>query len=254
MILEMLFILAIFCGVLILFYRQAIEQYNILQIEANQLEELPKLLSERTPLVLHDIGQPKLFTPDVLRGNGRLQQFPIAQKQTLGQYLASPTAQSSLTKKAALLLAKESGLAVWAEHTWFSKLFQYPVLQHIHFMTTEALLGEQGLRKTTGINTLIYPTSGTFEITLMTEQQEKCLPPMWRGKYPELFTIQDTPLAGEIKYITIKLRPGNILCIPSHWYYSVRVTEKDKPALWAKITVDNPVSWVSSSMDSALDA
>lgn len=254
MILEMLFILAIFCGVLILFYRQAIEQYNILQIESTQLEELPKLLSERTPLVLHDIGQPKLFTPETLKANARLQQFPIGQKQTLGQYLTTPTIQQSLTKKAALMLAKESGLSVWAEHTWFPKLFQYSMLQHIHSMTTEALLGEQGLRKTTGIVTILYPTAGAFEITLLTEQQEKCLPAIWRGKYPELFTIQDTPLAGEIKYITIKLRPGNMLCIPTHWYYSVRVSDKSKPALWSRLTVDNPVSWVSSAMENSLDA
>ena len=254
MILEILFIFAVLCAVLILFYRQAIEQYNILQIESEQMEELPKLLGERTPLVLHDIGQPKLFTADALKSNGRLQQFPIGQKQTLGQYIQTPSRQSSLTKKAALLLAKESGLAVWAEHTWFPKLFQHPLLQHIHFMTTEAFIGEQGLRKTTGIVTMLYPTAGTFEITLMTEQQEKCLPPLWRGKYPELFTIQDTPLAGEIKYITIKLRPGNILCIPTHWYYSVRASEKDKPALWSKFTVDNPVSWISSSMETSLDA
>ena len=254
MMLEIIFIVSICFAVVILFYRQAIDQYNILQIESSQLNELPKLLSERTPLVLHDIGQPKLFTPETLKTNTRLQQFPVSNQQTLGKYIEKPAAQSNLTKKASLLLAKESGLAVWGEHTWFPKFFQYPVLQHIHFMTAEALIGEQGLRKTTGIVTMLYPTSGSLEITLLTEQQEKCLPSIWRGKFPELFTIQDTPLAGEIKYITIKLRPGNSLCIPTHWYYSVRAAEKDKPVLWAKFTVDNPVSWVSSSMDSALDA
>lgn len=254
MILEILFILAVLSAVLILFYRQAIEQYNILQIESNQLGELPKLLSERTPLVLHDIGQPKLFTPETLKSNGRLQQFPIGPKQTLGQYIQSPTLQASLTKKASLLLAKESGLATWGEHTWFPKLFQYPMLQHIHSFTAEALLGEQGLRKTTAIVTILYPTAGALEVTLMTEQQEKCLPPAWRNRFPEVFTIQDTPLAGEIKYITIKLRPGNMLCVPTHWYYSVRVAEKDKVGMWAKYTLDNPVSWVSSTMEGSLDA
>ncbi|NBO60667.1 MAG: hypothetical protein EBU82_06820 [Flavobacteriia bacterium] len=254
MVLELIFIVAVLFAVFILFYRQAIEQYNILQIESNQVEELPKLLSERTPLVLHDIGQPKLFTPETLKANARLQQFPIGAKQTLGQYLQHPTPQVSLTKKASLLLAKESGLATWGEHTWFPKLFQYPFLQHIHTFTTEAILGEQGLRKTTGIVTILYPTSGALEVTLMTEHQEKCLPPQWRGRFPEVFTIQDTPLAGELKYITIKLRPGNMLCVPTHWYTSVRVVEKDKPACWTKYTLDNPISWVASTMEGSLDA
>jgi hypothetical protein len=110
-----------------------------------------------------------------------------------------------------------------------------------------------GLRKTTGICTLLYPTSGSYEITLLTEQQEKCLPPSWRGRFPETFTLQDTPLVGEIKYITIKLRPGNLLCIPTHWFYSVRAVEKDKPAMWAKLTLDNPISLVASKMEGSLD-
>jgi hypothetical protein len=254
MILELTFLVALACAVFIVFYRQAIEQYNILQIESNQIGELPKLLSERTPLVLHDIGLPKLFTPDTLKGNGRLQQFPIGQKLTLGQYIQGPTVQPSLNRKASLLLAKESGLATWGEHTWFPKLFQYPVLEHIHTFQSEAFLGEQGLRKTTGIVTILYPTSGALEITLLTEQQEKCLPGAWRGRFPEAFTLQDTPLAGEIKYITIKLRPGNMLCIPTHWFYSVRVADKGKAAFWARFTLDNPISWVASSMESSLDA
>lgn len=254
MILELTFFIVLCFGVLILFYRQAIEQYNILQIEGTQLTELPKLLSERTPLVIREIGAPKLFTPESLKSNGRLQQFPIGTGKTLGQYLETPSTQVALTKKASVLLAKESGLSVWGEHTWFPKLFSYDVLQHIHFFACEARLGEQGLHKTTASTTLLYPTSGSFEVTLMTEQQEKCLPAVWRGRFPETFTQQDTPLVGEIKYITIKLRPGHMLCIPTHWFYSVRVVEAEKPAMWARYTLDSPVSIVASWMETTMDA
>ncbi len=253
MILESIFILTVFLVVLVLFYRQAIEQYNILQIEANQLPDLPKLLNERTPLVIRDVGIPKLFTPETLKANSRLQQFPISQGVTLGQYIEKPTSVKPLTQKAALMLAKESGLSVWAEHTWYPRFFSYSFLEHIHSLTTEAHLGDQGLRKTTGILTLLYPTKGAFEVTLLTEQQEKCLPTAWRGRFPESFTIQDTPLVGEIKYITIKLRPGNILCIPTHWFYSIR-GDKEGVAMWAKLTLDNPISAVASRMEGTLDA
>jgi hypothetical protein len=252
--LEILFLVVLFFAVFVVFYRQAIEQYNILQIEGSQLTELPKLLSERTPLVIREIGQPKLFTPDMLRSNGRLQQFPIGTSQTLGQYIEKPTASVSLTKKAASMLAKESGLSVWGEHTWFPKVFSYEVLQHIHFFNTEAHLGELGLHKTTATTTMLYPTSGALEVTLLTEQQEKCLPKQWRGRFPETFTLQDTPLVGEIKYITIKLRPGHMLCIPTHWFYSIRATDKEKPAMWARFTLDNPVSLLASLMETTLDS
>ncbi len=248
--LEIGFFITVLLAVFIVFYRQAIEQYNILQIEASQINDLPKLLSERTPLVIRDIGQPKIYTPDVLKGNARLQQFPIGTNITLGQYIKNPK-QVTIPKKASILLAKESGLSVWFEHNWFSKLLAYPFLEHIHTLSAEAMIGDMGLRKTTGRTTLLYPTSGSFEVTLLTEHQEKYLPAIWRGRFPEVFTVQDTPLVGEIKYITIKLRPGHILCLPTHWFYSVRAT--DKPALWAKFTLDDPISYVASRMESSLD-
>lgn len=254
MLFELGIIVIVLVSVFVLFYRQAIEQYNILQIEASQLGELPKLLSERTPLVLHDIGQPKLFTQDALKSNARLQQFPVSNKLTLGQYIQNPTPSVQIPKKASLLLAKESGLSVWGEHTWFPKLFSYPLLEHIHTFSAEARLGDQGLQKTTAVHTILYPTAGAFEITLLTEQQETCLPTAWRGRFPELFTVQDTPLVGEIKFITIKLRPGNMLCIPSHWFYSVRSTDVKQASFWSVFLIENPISYIASSMESALHA
>lgn len=249
---EILLILAVLLAVIVLFYRQAIEQYNILQIEGSQLEELPKLLNERSPVVVRGIGEPKLFTPATLKQNARLLQYPIGHGMTLGQYLDKPLIYVALPQKASSLLAKESGLAVWTQHSWFSKFFSYSFLEQIHTMQTEALLGEQGLQKTTGILTVLYPTSGPLEVTLLTEQQEKCLPPVWRGRFPEVFTLQDTPLVGSIKYITVKVRPGTMLCIPTHWFYSVRAVEKEAPCLWSKIIVDNPVSWVATRMEQTL--
>ena len=253
MILEFIVVLVVFLAVIIVFYRQAIDQYNILQIEAGQISDLPKLLGERTPVVVRNVGAPKLFIPETLKSNARLQQFPTGTQMTVGQYIQTPKRQVLLTKKAAVLLAKESGLAVWGDHTWFARCFQYPMLQQVHSFTSEAQLGEVGLRKTTGIYTLLYPTAGALEVTLLTEQQGKYLPPKWRGRFPETFTVQDTPLVGEIKYITIKLRPGTLLCIPTHWYYSIRVVDVKLPGMWAKFTIDNPISSIASTMEGSFE-
>ncbi len=250
---EILVILAVLLGVFIVFYRQAIDQYNILQIESTQLMDLPKLLNERTPLVIRDIGAPKLFTPETLQTNSRLQQFPLAPNVTLGNYLKKSSRNITFNKKAAALLAKECGLSVWAEHMWLEKCMSYPFLTYLHHLRTEAYMGEKGLQKATSVATFLYPTSNALEVTLLTEQQGKCLPSSWRKRFPETFTIQDTPLVGEIKYITIKVRPGNILCIPTHWYYSIRCKEVDKPCLWAKISLENPISMVASTMEGSLD-
>lgn len=251
---EILFILVVALAVFIVFYRQAIEQYNILQIESTQIGDLPKLLSERTPVVVRSIGEPKLFTPETLKQNPRLLSFPLEPTVNLSTYLQSPKPTIKLSKKSATVLANESGLQVWAEHMWFPKFFSNSWWEMIHSVSSEACLGERGLRKTTAITTMIYPTSGTLEVTLLTEHQEQFLPKVWRGRFPETMTVQDTPLVGEIKYITIKLRPGTVLCLPTHWAVSIRASEesKGKPLLWAWIQVDNPISMIASKMESSI--
>lgn len=251
---EILLILAVCIAVFIVFYRQAIEQYNILQIESTQVGDLPKLLSERTPIVIRSLGTPKLFHPDVLKSNPRLLSFPLESQMNLQTYLAKPKPTVKLSTKSATILANESGLQVWAEHTWFPKCFSNSWWQMAHSISTEACIGERGLRKTTAITTMLYPTSGALEVTLLTEQQEQVLPKQWRGRFPESLTIQDTPLVGEIKYITVKLRPGTMLCVPTHWFVSVRASEESKksPLLWSWIQIHNPISSIASKMETSV--
>jgi hypothetical protein len=250
---EIAVVLVVALIVLIVFYRQAIEQYNILQIESTQISDLPKLLSEHSPVVIRSIGEPKLFTPEVLKQNPRLLSFPIEPHMNLSMYLSNPKPTVKFSRKSAIVLANETGVQVWAEHHWFSKLFSNSWWEMIHSISTEAWMGEKGLRKTTAITTLLYPTSGSLEVTLMTEHQEQVLPKAWRGKFPELFTVQDTPLVGEIKYITVKLRPGTLLCVPTHWFVSIRGCEKGKPILWSWISLHNPISKVASNMEGTIE-
>jgi hypothetical protein len=247
---EIFVILAVVFALFILFYRQAVEQYDILQIEAAQLSELPKLVSERLPVVIRSIGTPKLFTPDSLQQNKRLLTYPLGNQLTVQSYLAKPVSTVKLPKKAATVLANESGLRVWAEHTWFPKFMSIPLWEHIHSLSVEALIGEEGLRKTTAVSTLIYPTSAALDITVLTEHQEQFLPRTWKGRFPETFTLQDSPLVGEIKYITIKVRPGTLLCLPTHWICSIRASEsdKDKPLLYGWIELHNPISWLANRL------
>ena len=96
---EILVIAVVAIAVFIVFYRQAIEQYNILQIESTQISELPKLLNERTPVVVRSIGDPKLFTPETLKQNPRLLSFPLEPTVNLSTYLQKPKPVIKLSKK-----------------------------------------------------------------------------------------------------------------------------------------------------------
>ncbi len=253
---EIFVVLVVAVAVLIVFYRQAIEQYNILQIESTQISELPKLLSERTPVVVRSIGDPKLLTPETLKSNPRLLSFPLEPQYNLSMYLQNPKPIIKLSPKSAAVLGNESGLQVWAAHHWFPKFFSTSWWELVHNISSEAYVGERGLQKTTGVTTMLYPTSGSLDVTVMAAHMEEFLPKSWRGRFPELFTVQDTPLVGEIKYITIKLRPGTMLCIPPHWLVSIRASDesKGKPLLWGWIQIHNPISQLASSMESRIQA
>lgn len=248
MILEILLVLGVLFVLGILFYRQAIEEYSWSQIEMDQVSELPKLLGERKPVVVRSIGEPKLYTPDVLKGNGRLQAFPLISGVSLGSFLEfgdKATLDHPLSAPVQKALASESGLQVWAEHSWFSKLLPVSWLELLYSFQVHAHIGKEGLAKTTARTTVIYPTSGKLEVTLLNESKGKLFPKAWKGRHPETFTIQDTPLVGEIKYITIVVRPGSMLCLPPHWYFSV---SSPSNAFWATFELHDPFSRLASEL------
>jgi hypothetical protein len=248
MILETFLVLGVLFILGILFYRQAIEEYSWSQIELDQVSELPKLLGERKPVVVRSVGEPKLFTPDVLRGNGRLQGFPLISGTTLGSFLESGDKvplEHPLSEPVRRALALESGLQVWAEHTWFSRILPVSWLEFLYKLQAYAHIGKEGLTKTTARTTVIYPTSGKLEVTLLNESKGKLFPTAWKGRHPETFTIQDTPLVGEIKYITIVVRPGSVLCVPPHWYVSVSCPPN---AFWATFELHDPFSLLAKSV------
>ena len=248
MILETFLVFGVLFILGILFYRQAIEEYSWSQIELDQISELPKLLGERKPVVIRTVGEPKLYTPDVLRGTARLQEFPLISGISLGSFLESGETvalEHPLSEPVRRALARESGLQVWAEHTWFSRLLPVSWLEFFYKLQAHAHIGKEGLMRTTARTTVIYPTSGKLEVTLLNEAKGKLFPTNWKGRFPETFTIHDSPMVGEIKYITIVVRPGSVLCVPPHWYTSISCAPK---TFWATFELHEPFSLLAKSL------
>ena len=67
--LEIFFIFLIIFFVLIFFYKQTVPEFSVLQIEFDKLETLPDILSESHPIVIRGLGNPKVLTLDILKGN-----------------------------------------------------------------------------------------------------------------------------------------------------------------------------------------
>jgi hypothetical protein len=78
------------------------------------------------------------------------------------------------------------------------------------------------MQRTTGVMTFILPAEGAYTVSLVNPKSESFLPANWKYRYPHTLTINDSPLVGELKYIDIILRPGTMLCLPTHAVYSIQ--------------------------------
>ena len=72
------------------------------------------------------------------------------------------------------------------------------------------------------------------------------------GKDPWIQTNESIPWIGEVKYIEVKLRPGNAILIPKHWWYAVRPVAS---SAWFWIAEFNtPISAIAGIFSQKIDA
>jgi hypothetical protein len=248
--LEIALFIAIFFLVLVFFYKQKADGFNILQIESDKLSTFHELLSEKFPIVVRGLGEPKFLTPEILKATPRLHGIQLAPTLFLGDILkGSAKLPSNLVLPDDLqkLLASEVGLHVWAEHSW---LPHYSGENPSWFLSldTKVNVGSIGLTKSSAYSTVLYPTSGTFTCSLMLDTAEKFLPTRWAGRYLSELTVSDTPLLKEIQFIDIILRPGHMLHIPAHWIYCCKAIDLSVLPLCGILEVHHPISKLASSL------
>jgi len=113
-----------------------------------------------------------------------------------------------------------------------------------------------GLRKGIADFTAIVSTDGTplelwiaHEGAIPTKQADDII-----DKDPWVQTTKEIPWIGDVKYIEIKLRPGNAVLLPRHWWYAVRAAREEEAgplpsyAWFWKGHIHSPVSWITSAL------
>jgi hypothetical protein len=245
--LEILFIVLLIFFVLIFFYKQATTEYHILQIETEKLDTLPEILSEGNPIIIRGLGAPKIMTPDILRGNQRIQTLPVAAPFVLNQYMNNPQGKllQTLSPEVRKQAADELGLQVWAEHVWFPRIQEENPLAYTLSMTSEVYISSMGMRKTTAAYTLIYPTNGKFTASLLTGGNTKFMNP-WEDLFVGEMKPADYPLLSEVQFMDVILRPGNMLILPPHWIVSMK--SEDMLPIFAWIEVHHPISKLAAAL------
>ena len=218
-----LFIIVLFF-IGILFYKQANEEFQILQLDADRLSELPTLYVDRSPIVISDFQTPNLGTEEEMAKRG------------MGGNL------TNIPKETAVYLAKESGLSIWFEHHLYKQLLPSPYTQFIYSFNTSLWPVNRGLFKTTAFQTVMMPTQGTASVKIMLQKMVPYLPSKWMGRGFSSLSLYDTPLLAQLQFIEIRVRKGNLLFLPAHLI--VDVESQDAWVFMAEI--HHPISLIAS--------
>lgn len=226
--LELLFFIALFFLIAVVFYKQRRDDLQILQMEYEQVpEQLTDLLEEQQLLVIRGVPQPKGLTQDSLQKIPRLGHFsvggqPLSSVLQAPDMLASANGLPALSEADSEVLANELSIPIWANKLWKTPLNEcFWFGSTLGTLKTSAILGGLGLFRTSAYTTLFFPTENTYKVSILSRESEDFLPTAWEYRYISSFTANDTPLVADLKFLDIVVRPGTALSIPRHTIVSI---------------------------------
>lgn len=241
--LEIILLFGVIFLILTFFYKQAICEFRINQLEWSQRENVSSLLHEKVPLVLRSIPSASFWTHDDLMTRECYREIPVFQETSLVEWVSKATTESVCPWKypQAEMIAAASGMAIWAKK-WFHPIIMNPFLKLWMTPRYHCWAGNMGLRKTFATWTCLFPVDGEILVSIMTESVESALPSKWVGCFPSQLTAKDTPFVADVKYIDIVLRPGSCLFMPAHWFVSWTSMESKVVPMVCTISYHTPIS------------
>jgi hypothetical protein len=240
--LEIILIFGVIFIILTFFYKQAVCEFRINQIEWTQKENVQSLLNEKVPLVIRTIPSATFWTHEDVINRSCFTDIPIFQETTIPGWIESGSSDSICPWKyeQAGVIASVSGINIWADK-WINHMIINPLLKFWMTPKYHCWAGGVGLRKTFATWTCFFVADGEITLTIMPENVQNALPANWVGCFPATLTTKDTPFVGDLKFIDIILRPGNSIFIPAHWFVSW-VSSSDKIPMVCSISYHTPIS------------
>ncbi len=235
--LEIIAILATCFFIAILFYKQANESFEIIQIEADRLEELPGIYGDHSPIVVREFKTPSLGTQKELEKRQHIMNMAVMTNLSLKAMLSSPgtLANYAWKKETAEFLSEQTGLNTWFQHHLFTQLLPSVYTKWLYSHKTSLYPHHRGLFKTTAFQTVLMPTQGTAKVSIMLSKAEPYLPTNWKNRIFQHLTPADTPLLNQIQFIEVKLRKGNLLFLPAHTIIDITTHESSDEPAWTFI-------------------
>jgi hypothetical protein len=232
--LEILAILGVLFFIAVLFYKQANESFEVIQLEAERLQELPTLYADHAPIVIRGFQVPPLGSQKELEKREHIMNMAVATNLSLKALLQSSGSLQNFSwkKETATFLARESGLHTWFQQTLFTQILPSQYTKFLYSFQTSLYPDHRGLFKTKAFQTVLMPTQGTAIVSLMLPKAEPYLPNKWEGRRFESLTPADTPLLSQIQFMDIKVKKGNILLLPAHLIVNVKSASDADETCW----------------------
>lgn len=265
MLLQTLFIILIILAFVVIFYRAAIHEYTILQKDWSSVDtNWKELISERAPLIVRDV--PNEWTK--LWSYGRTGKFgwPVAvsdgKKKSRSSWSIFINSKSTNKILNGDTLSEVAGLNEQAAtiSSEFRRPFWLPgsfsVGRTVANVIKPIKSDYVGLKKTTAEATCIVSTDGSpMRVWLAHEGATKggaWLPANPYGRDPWALKPEETPWITELKFLEIRLRPGNMLILPPHWWIAFRSSDEsggeNKKGSWYWMTeFHSVISWVATT-------
>lgn len=240
---EFIFLIAVLYFIAVLFYRDKKDSFEILQLEADRINELPDLYAEKHPIVIRGLALPSLGTYAELKKRPHILQLGVSPTQSLDALLHSPALSTfTFSQETTSFLAKESGLPIWCTPNLYPKLI--PPFGKQLYSTKESLWpSHRGLWKTKAYYTFCSPTQGMASVKLLLPAMIPFLPVQWEGRNFDSLKKEDTPLLSHLEFVEIKLRPGNALMIPAHVLANItQHPDSPEPLFTYLVEIHHPIS------------
>lgn len=254
MVFELIVLILLVVGVCIIAYRGAIHEFQILQRDYEPNTTWRDLLSEQLPIVVRNI--PKHWMGGWTLPNTEQKQWVVFLKDNGKRFRTTwnvwlkdnhttmPENIQDIVSAMKLYNISEHIVAEGFSHwSWIPVYNIYPVCLPVG--------GFRGVRKTIAEFTGILATDGDpIEVWL---SHEGAVPQKVADKLvttnPWEQTTKEIPWIDTVKYIEIKIRPGNALFIPRHWWYAIRSIKENTSSSWyIQTEFHSPVSWAVSRL------
>ena len=231
MIEEIIIIFGIIYIIIWIFYKDSVSEFRINQVEWAKRGNISALLSEKVPIVIRGIPPISVWTHEDVMNRDIYHSVPIFKDKLLSTWISDVKGVEALDCPwdipHARILGEKSAFQTWVDK-WLSDWIIQPSWKWLWRMYPSCWTGSRPMFRTVAPWTAIVPTVGEIMVSILpSKDYDYALPKNWRELWIPRINRYDTPFAGELKFMDIRLRPGHILLLPAHWYASWEESDLD---------------------------